>query len=70
MHLVPTGSARFRYELAFRDQLRHDPNVAREYAALKRVLAERFEHDREAYTDAKAEFIRAALRDATSNRLD
>jgi GrpB-like predicted nucleotidyltransferase (UPF0157 family)/ribosomal protein S18 acetylase RimI-like enzyme len=57
LHLVPTDSARFLDELAFRDRLRASPEVALEYAALKRDLAERFAGDREAYTDAKADFI-------------
>jgi len=61
LHLVPTGSQRFRDELAFRDYLRRRADVAREYGALKRRLAEEFEHDREAYTAAKVDFIRAAL---------
>jgi GrpB-like predicted nucleotidyltransferase (UPF0157 family) len=57
LHLVPTGSARFRSELAFRDYLRAHREVADEYAALKRRLAAQFEHDREAYTEAKGDFI-------------
>jgi GrpB-like predicted nucleotidyltransferase (UPF0157 family)/ribosomal protein S18 acetylase RimI-like enzyme len=57
LHLVPTGSARFQNELAFRDCLRADPVVAAEYAALKSKLANRFRQDREAYTEAKADFI-------------
>jgi GrpB-like predicted nucleotidyltransferase (UPF0157 family) len=61
LHLVPTDSARFREELAFRDHLRSHPATAAEYAALKRPLAVRFEDGREAYTDAKAEFIRGVL---------
>jgi GrpB-like predicted nucleotidyltransferase (UPF0157 family) len=65
LHLVPTGSRRFQDELAFRDHLRAHPDVAQEYGALKRCLAETFEHDREAYTDAKATFILATLRKAT-----
>jgi len=36
-------------------------DVAKEYGALKRRLAKEFEHDREAYTDAKAEFISATV---------
>ena len=62
LHLVPIGSQRFRDELSFRDRLRADPALAADYAALKRQLAAEHEHDREAYTAAKAEFIRAALR--------
>lgn len=61
LHLVPVGSRRYVDELAFRDRLRADPAVAEEYAALKRALAERFATDREAYTDAKSDFIRQVL---------
>jgi GrpB-like predicted nucleotidyltransferase (UPF0157 family) len=61
LHLVPTGSRRFRDELAFRDHLRSHPEAASEYGALKRALAARFERDRERYTEAKEGFIRAVL---------
>jgi GrpB-like predicted nucleotidyltransferase (UPF0157 family)/8-oxo-dGTP pyrophosphatase MutT (NUDIX family) len=61
LHLVPTGSPRFRDELAFRDYLRGHAHVAREYGTLKRQLAKEFEHDREGYTAAKADFVRATL---------
>lgn len=61
LHLVPTDSNRFHDELAFRDRLRANPETAEEYAALKRDLAERFADDREAYTDAKADFIKRVL---------
>jgi len=61
LHLVPEGSRRYRDELAFRDLLRADPAIASDYLALKRRLAEEFEHDRDGYTDAKAEFIGRAL---------
>ena len=57
LHLVPTGSTRYRAELAFRDYLRAHPDTAAEYLALKRKLAGEFERDREAYTRAKAEFV-------------
>ena len=61
LHLVPTDGRRFRDELAFRDHLRSHPELAADYAGLKRRLAAEHEHDREAYTRAKGEFIRAAL---------
>jgi GrpB-like predicted nucleotidyltransferase (UPF0157 family) len=61
LHLVPTGSQRYQDELAFRDRLRAEPEIAAEYAALKSRLADEFRNDRTAYTEAKAEFIRAAL---------
>jgi GrpB-like predicted nucleotidyltransferase (UPF0157 family) len=70
LHLVPSDSARFRDELAFRDFLRAHGEVASEYGALKRALAKRFEHDREAYTAAKAAFVEATVRRALSGTGD
>ena len=64
LHLVPAGSSRFHDELAFRDYLRTHSEVAKEYGALKRRLAKKFRHDREAYTDAKTEFILATVQRA------
>jgi GrpB-like predicted nucleotidyltransferase (UPF0157 family) len=61
LHLVPTGSRRYADELAFRDRLRTKSEVATEYAALKQDLAERFADDREAYTDAKSDFVHRVL---------
>jgi GrpB-like predicted nucleotidyltransferase (UPF0157 family) len=64
LHIVPIHSTRFRDELLFRDYLRDHHDVAREYGALKRALAEQFEHDREGYADAKGEFVLATVRTA------
>ncbi len=61
LHLVPVGSQRYKEELEFRDRLRANRTVADEYVALKRSLADRFENDREGYTDAKAGFISQVL---------
>ncbi|HEY8816441.1 MAG TPA: GrpB family protein [Candidatus Dormibacteraeota bacterium] len=66
LHLVPTDSPRYRDELAFGDHLRANPEKARDYAELKHRLAARFEHDREAYTDAKADFIERVLAEAAA----
>jgi len=57
LHLVDERGELER-RLRFRDQLRADPALAGEYAALKRALAERYSNDREAYTEAKSEFVR------------
>ena len=64
LHLVPAGLRRFADELAFRDRLRADPDAAARYAALKRELASRLGDDREGYTEAKGDFILAALAQA------
>jgi GrpB-like predicted nucleotidyltransferase (UPF0157 family) len=63
LHLVPTGSRRYRSELAFRGILRSRSDIAGEYATLKRALAGEHQHDREAYTEAKAAFVEKLLRD-------
>jgi GrpB-like predicted nucleotidyltransferase (UPF0157 family)/RimJ/RimL family protein N-acetyltransferase len=56
LHLVDEREELER-RLRFRDRLRADPALAMEYAALKRTLAARHRHDREAYTNAKSGFI-------------
>ena len=61
LHLVPCESPLWRERLAFRDLLRSDPQVRRDYEALKLELAHKYEHDREAYTDSKWPFIARAL---------
>ena len=64
LHLVPVGSPLWDERLRFRDALRNRPELAAEYAALKRELAERFRLDREAYTEAKTAFVRRVLNQA------
>jgi GrpB-like predicted nucleotidyltransferase (UPF0157 family) len=64
LHLVPTGSSRYRDELAFREALRWDAAMAKAYVQLKRQLAARHRYDREAYTEAKASFVAEVLASA------
>lgn len=45
-------------ELYFRDYLLEHPNVAKDYESLKLRLSKQFEHNRDAYTNAKTAFIR------------
>jgi GrpB-like predicted nucleotidyltransferase (UPF0157 family) len=61
LHLVPFQSSLWNERIAFRDLLRRDQSIAREYEALKLELASKYEFDREAYTDAKYPFIRRVL---------
>jgi GrpB-like predicted nucleotidyltransferase (UPF0157 family) len=61
LHLVPSGSPRYRAELAFRDALRGHTDLATEYAELKQRLAAEHRDDREAYTEAKQDFIARVL---------
>ncbi|MFQ4140731.1 GrpB family protein [Chlorogloeopsis sp. ULAP02] len=48
----------------FRDYLRIHSDEAKRYEALKRDLAARFRTDREAYTEAKSEYIKAVMEKA------
>ncbi|MCI8360551.1 MAG: GrpB family protein [Clostridiales bacterium] len=45
-------------ELYFRDYLNDYPQIAKEYETMKLQLWKRFEHNRDAYTNAKTAFIR------------
>jgi GrpB-like predicted nucleotidyltransferase (UPF0157 family) len=69
LHLVVMGSQPWTDRLLFRDALRADAALAAQYGALKTRLAAQYQGDREAYTEAKAAFVKAALapRGAASN---
>jgi len=64
VHMVSVSSAFWRDHLLFRDTLRADAALAREYAALKRELAAAFHDGARRYTDEKGPFIRAVIRRA------
>lgn len=44
-------------ELYFRDYMNHYPELAKQYEALKMFLWKKYEHNRDAYTNAKTSFI-------------
>jgi len=62
LHLLTADSERWGEQLTFRDALRGDPGLMQRYAALKQQLAAEHADDREAYTAAKTDFVRAVLR--------
>lgn len=57
LQVVEHGGPKARAVLAFRDALRADPALARAYEDLKSRLARKHPEDREAYTQAKADFV-------------
>ena len=61
LHVVEYGSAIWNEALQFRDALRADCHLAREYEALKITLSEKYAEQRADYTAAKAAFIQAVL---------
>ena len=61
LHLTEPGSELWRERLAFRDALRADPELAREYESLKRRLAEAHPGDRLEYTRGKRPLVARVL---------
>mgnify|MGYP000930753676 FL=1 len=53
----------------FRDYLRQNKRVATAYETLKISLAEKYKFDREAYTEAKSEFIKRITEEAKASAL-
>jgi GrpB-like predicted nucleotidyltransferase (UPF0157 family) len=64
LYVVVAGSKPHADHVHFRDYLRDHPEVAEEYASLKKELAARYGNDRARYTEAKSEFIAAVLEKA------
>ena len=61
VHIVAADSSSMIEHLAFRDALRSDPELRRQYAALKNDLAARYKTDRATYTESKTAFVRKVL---------
>jgi len=57
LYLCPRDSLALANHLSVRNYLRAHPDVAHEYGALKKRLAERFANDIDSYTDGKTEAI-------------
>jgi GrpB-like predicted nucleotidyltransferase (UPF0157 family) len=64
LYVFPSSSPEYARQISFRDYLRTHPADARRYASLKRERAREFGDDREAYTQAKSEFIGDIVRRA------
>jgi GrpB-like predicted nucleotidyltransferase (UPF0157 family) len=61
VHVVPIDDPEWSDPIRFRDRLRADPDLVARYEQLKRDLAERFRHDRDAYTAGKHAFVVAVV---------
>jgi GrpB-like predicted nucleotidyltransferase (UPF0157 family) len=62
LYLIERGDPHIVELTRFRDLLRSDAQVRREYELLKRKLARTHRDDRDAYARAKAAFLRTVLR--------
>ena len=68
LYVCAAGALTLQAHLSLRDALRADPQLAAEYAALKRALAERYRDDRDAYSEGKSAFIASVLRAVRERR--
>ena len=57
-------------EIYFRDFLRRNPIVAKEYEALKINLLSQYRNNRDGYTEAKTDFITKIMESAKHNDTD
>lgn len=67
IHVVAAGQLN---EVAFRDYLRSHPVTARKYEALKISLLPKFRNNRDGYTHAKTDFVKAVVRVASEKTDD
>jgi GrpB-like predicted nucleotidyltransferase (UPF0157 family) len=61
LHLIKFNSNEWRKHLLFRDYLRTNPEILRQYYKLKMELAEKYHSDRGGYTSAKSSFIESVV---------
>jgi GrpB-like predicted nucleotidyltransferase (UPF0157 family) len=62
VHANEPASTDYQNHILFRDYLRANHERAREYEALKRLLAQRYADDREGYTVNKTSFVLETLK--------
>lgn len=67
IHIHATGD---NDEICFRDFLRRNPSVAKEYEALKLSLLPNYRKNRDGYTEAKTDFINKVITSAKRNDKD
>jgi GrpB-like predicted nucleotidyltransferase (UPF0157 family) len=61
LSVCESESTFWKSHIEFRDKLRADARLARDYAHLKRQLAQQFPDDRHAYANAKESFIHSVI---------
>lgn len=61
VHATVKGGEFWNEQLQFRNKLREDQVLTREYADLKKDLARKYESDPDAYTAAKTQFVKKVL---------
>lgn len=63
IHIVDKTAIQWKNYISFRDKLRSDKKVKKDYQELKRTLNKQFRNERVAYTEGKSDFIKRVLKD-------
>ncbi|MGI0014337.1 MAG: GrpB family protein [Nitrososphaera sp.] len=61
IHMYERGNEYLKRQLAFRDHLRNNESVRKEYQRMKETLSKTYGADKLAYADAKADFVSRVL---------
>ena len=61
LQVIQHDHPNLRALIAFRDALRQDPPLRKAYSSLKEDLARKHQSDRNAYSNAKTEFVQSVL---------
>jgi len=61
IHIMEINGKKYKETIAFRDYLRTNPEVLKEYEDLKQKLALEYKNDRKSYFKAKDKFIKSIL---------
>src|SRR6516162_7946156 len=61
LQIIQQGDPNILALIAFRDALRRDPKAREAYSSLKENLANKYRDNRDAYSNAKTEFVRSIL---------
>ena len=70
LNFCKLNGAFWNNHILFRDYLENHPDIARQYAELKRALVGKCSNDRPAYTSGKEEFVRSILKLARGEGLE
>ncbi len=64
LHIVKFNSGLWKNQIIFRDYLRNNRGVIKEYNELKKELAEKYKDDRKKYVSGKDKFIKSVIKEA------
>lgn len=67
VHIVEYGKENWFHNIVFRDKLRNNPDLVKQYEELKEELVKKFPDSREKYTEGKNKFIADVIKSEVLN---